>query len=158
MELSKLKCIATNVDSLLNKRAEFAHILVNNNPDILLISEILPKNFDKKSVNKAELSFAHLGYDCFTNCFSDNVHLGVAIYVKSSLKAQAVTLNEEQCKARESIWAEVKLMGGDKLLIGCVYRPPSNTKQDNDELYKTILSLIEGKSHVLIGGILTKMT
>ena len=46
----------------------------------------------------------------------------------------------------------MKLEGEDKLLIGCVYRPPSNTREDNDVLYKTILSLIEGRSHVLIGG------
>ena len=70
VELSKLKCLATNVDSILNKRAEFAHILVNKNPDILLISEILPKNFDNKCINKAELSFTNLGYDCFTNCLT----------------------------------------------------------------------------------------
>ena len=50
------------------------------------------------------------------------------------------------------MWAEIKLKGEDTLLIGCVYRPPSNTVSDNKHLYETILSIIEGRSHVLIGG------
>ena len=152
MELGKLKCLCTNVDSLFNKRNELAYILVNKNPDILFISEVLPKNFDPKNLNRAELSFSHLGYDCFTNCFNPNVHLGVALYIKSNLNAQSVALSEDHLKAKESIWAEIKLVNNDKLLVGCIYRPPSNSKEENETLYKTILSLIDGRSHVLIGG------
>ena len=152
MELGKLKCLCTNVDSLFNKRNELAYILVNKNPDILLISEVLPKNFDPKNLDRAELSFSHLGYDCFTNCFNPNVHLGVALYIKSNLNAQSVALSEDHLKAKESIWAEIKLVNNDKLLVGCIYRPPSNNKEENETLYKTILSLIDGRSHVLIGG------
>ena len=147
---SKLKCICTNVDSLFNKRAELAHILVNNSPDILLISEVLPKNFEKANVNKAEISFNSLGYDCFTNCLDKYAHLGVAINVKSKFNAQTVTLSEEHRKAKESIWVEMPLVNSDKLLVGSVYRPPSNSKEDNEALYNTILSLIEGRSHVLL--------
>ena len=44
------------------------------------------------------------------------------------------------------------LVNSDKLLVGSVYRPPSNSKEDNAALYNTILSLIEGRSHVLLGG------
>ena len=91
-------------------------------------------------------------YDCFTNCFSGSAHLGVAIYVKKFFNAQKLNLKPEHEKAKESVWAEIKLENDDSLLIGCIYRPPSNSDMDNKLLYETILSMIDGKSHVLIGG------
>lgn len=101
-------------------------------------------------VQPAELTID--GYDCFSNCFSEYVHRGVAVYVKKSLNAQKVCLTHDQAKARECVWVEVKLKDGDVLLIGGIYRPPSNTVEQNKHLYKTILSITEGKSHVLLGG------
>ena len=115
----------------------------------MLLSEILPKNV-RYDVQLPEICFE--GYDCFTNCFSNFVHLGVAIYVKKEFCAQKVNLSPDQEKSKESVWAEIKLKNDDTLLIGCVYRPPSNTEMENKTLYETILSVTKGKSHVLIGG------
>ena len=137
------------MDSLLNKRTELSYLIVQEHFDIIILSEILPKNL-RFFPQPAELSFDN--YDIFTNCFNGYAHLGVAIYIKKCLQAQPVCLSNEQNEARESIWAEIKIKDNDKLLVGGVYRPPSNTKEQNDELYKTILSITEGKSHVLIGG------
>ena len=65
------------------------------------------------------------------------------------MRAQQVSVNDN---TRESVWAEIRLADKDLLLVGCVYRPPSNDKEQNDVLYKSILSVIENKSHVLICG------
>ena len=133
----------------MNKRSELKNILVNKDPDIVFISEVLPKNV-KDPVQPSELSFAE--YDFFSNCFSDNVHLGTGIYVKKKLGAQQVCLDENFKNARECVWAEIKLADDDKLLVGCVYRPPSNNREQNKLLYDTILSITENRSHVLLCG------
>ena len=41
---SKLKCIYTNADSLLNERLESLLLIVEHKPDIICISEVVPKN------------------------------------------------------------------------------------------------------------------
>ena len=118
-------------------------------PDIVLIVEVLPKNL-RFPLQPSELNFPD--YDCFSNCFSDYVHLGTAIFVNKRLKAQQVQLTSTQASARENIWAEVKLENNETLLVGCIYRPPSNTSEENKLLYDTILSVIENKTHVLVAG------
>ena len=148
--LSEFKCLLTNVDSLLNKRVELLHLLVQEHLDIVVICEILPKNF-RYFPQPAELNFCD--YECFSNCFDNvNVHRGVAVYIRKSLNPQQVCLNQKQLSTRESIWAEIKLDNKEKLLVGGVYRPPSNTEEQNKDLYKSVLSIIEGKSHVLMCG------
>ena len=147
--VNSLNCICMNVDSVLNKRAELKNLVVLEHPDIILITEVLPKNA-RIAVQLCELVID--GYYLFTNCFSDYVHLGTAIYVKKSLGAQQVCLNADQEKARECTWAEIKLKSNDNLLVGCVYRPPSNTREQNNHLYETILSIIGKGSHVLLAG------
>ena len=141
--------MCTNGDGILNKRSELANILVNEDPDIVLISEVLPKNL-REPVQPSELCFAD--YDFYSNCFSENVHLGTAIYVKSKLRAQQVFLEKNHENARECVWVEITLAATDKLLVGCVYRPPSNTKEQNSLLYESILSITENRSHVLLCG------
>ena len=114
-----------------------------------MIVEVLPKNL-KFPIQPSELSFPD--YDCFNNCFNDNVHLGTAIFVNKQLKAQQVQLTSSQASARENVWAEIKLENNETLLVGCIYRPPSNTSDDNKLLYDTILSLIDKRTHVLVAG------
>ena len=145
------KVFSSNVDSLLNKRQELAHIFNKENPDIILLNEVLPKKcvFD---VQPSEITFS--GYDCFSNCFGNKMYKprGVVIYVKENLNAQPVILNQNQLKAKETTWVEIKLKNEEKLLIGCIYRPPSNSKHDNLILYETILDIIGNKTHVLLAG------
>ena len=141
--------MCTNIDSILNKRTEISHVLVQEDIDIMIISEILPK-FVRYQVQPAEICFDK--YDCFSNCFTENAHRGIAIYVKKSLKAQQVCISKEQAQAKETIWVEVTLLEGNTLLIGGIYRSPSNTPEEDKKLYETILSLIKGRSHVLLAG------
>ena len=134
----------------MNKRVELLHLLVQEHLDILILCEVLPKNF-RYFPQPAELNFCD--YECFSNCFNnDNVHRGVAVYIKKSLNPQQVCMSEKQLSSRESIWAEIKLDNEETLLVGGVYRPPSNTEKQNKDLYESVLSIIEGRSHVLMCG------
>ena len=76
---TKLKCIYSNVDTLLNKRTELHYLHEHDQPDIVSLTENLPKNV-KFAVQLAELQVD--GYDCFSNICDGNLHKGVVVYVK----------------------------------------------------------------------------
>ena len=59
-----------------------------------------------------------------------------------------------QTEVEESVWCEMKLGNNDKLLIGCIYRSPNSTLENNPRLNKMIIDAARLKTftHVLIGG------
>ncbi len=75
---------------------------------------------------------------------------GIGVYVKKTLSAVEVVYNEQY---KESIWCEISLNIKDKLVIGCVYRSPSNPLEDIHKLTATLNNVIvQGYTHVLILG------
>ena len=53
----------------------------------------------------------------------------------------------------ESVWCEVKIIGKDKLLIGCIYRPPKSNAINDARINATLNKANNlGFSHVLIFG------
>ena len=121
------RCFYTNADSLLNKFEELKLEAKNNEPKIIAICETKPKNF-RFNLSEAELQLE--GYNLFHNSFEKNNERGIAVYVHKTIEA---TTLEVKSPARESIWLDIKLNNNDNLLVGCIYRSPSNTKdQDND--------------------------
>ena len=108
-----LNCIYLNADSLLNKRDELRAVVSQTEPDIIAITEVLPKN-TRTPVQPSELRLE--GYNLFWN---SNPRRGVCIYSKSSLKCDEVDINVDG--AQESVWISTQLAGQDKLLIGCMY-------------------------------------
>jgi hypothetical protein len=60
---------------------------------------------------------------------------------------------EFNSKFQESVWISVKLVGGDELLVGCIYRSNSGTDENNEYLLKLLNEVNKAKySHVLIMG------
>ena len=118
------------MDSLLNKRTEFLYIIQSEEPDIVCLTEVLPKNFTF-SVDNVELSLD--GYDCFSNIDRTNADRGVVIYVKTCFSAQNVIFAQDD-SVKDNVWVEIKLQQGDCLLIGCIYRSPNSTKEHNTRL------------------------
>ena len=58
---------------------------------------------------------------------------------------------EFSSKFQESVWISVKLVGGDELLVGCIYRSNSGTDENNECLLKLLNEVNDAKySHVLI--------
>ena len=75
-----MSCFYSNVDSLINKRSEFVQ-LVSNFPDIICLTEILPKNVHIP-VLISEIDIK--GYKCFSNLDIPGVR-GIAIYVRGTI-------------------------------------------------------------------------
>ena len=120
----------TNTDGLLNKLDELKLIVDEKNPDIIAITEVMPKNKEILTVNEISIP----GYDNFTN---KNPKRGVIIYAKSQLNAvECLDLNENNFE--ENTWIHFTNKDKKSTLIGCLYKSPNTTKENEEELCKLI--------------------
>ncbi|CAC5374164.1 unnamed protein product [Mytilus coruscus] len=76
---------------------------------------------------------------------------GLLMYVDTNLEATEIQMNTE---FQENLFIKIKLNQNDKLLLGLIYRSPSNnTKEYNDKLVNLMSEATEmGYSHILIMG------
>ncbi|VDI78167.1 Hypothetical predicted protein [Mytilus galloprovincialis] len=76
---------------------------------------------------------------------------GLLLYIDSNLESTEVNM---EAQFQENIFIKIKLNQNDKLLIGLIYRSPSNnTKEYNDKLTELISEATQkGFSHILIMG------
>ena len=140
-------CMSFNADSLLNKRDELLLLISDRNPDIIAISELLPKNC-KNPPQATEFNIPD--YEFFSN-MGDNPDRGVGLYIKSILKPLEVKVNDN--KATDTVWAQVRLCGSDTLLVGSVYRSPNSSQENNDSFNQMFSKASEmNYSHVLVMG------
>ena len=115
----------TNADQLVNKRDELCLIIAGREPDIILITEVIPK---AQVLPLAPVLLAIPGYTLFTNFSHDERDLGrkcrgLAVYIHYGLSALEVEMSRSRLV--EHLWLQVNLRGSDILLIGCLYRSPS---------------------------------
>ena len=144
---NSLMCYYTNTDSLLNKRHELKVIISTHKPDVLMITETLPKNASTPP-DKAE--FAIDNYELYYNHEDSNCHRGVCIYVHQSLKSKRI-LQCESCP--ESVWCEINLQKNDTLILGSVYRSPNANPANNETINSFLMNLSARKpTHLLISG------
>ena len=111
----------------------------------MAITEILPKF---SLFQPDEKNYSLDGYDLFISNLSQG--RGCAIYVKDYLAATKVSF---ECNFNDSVWCQIKLKNNDKLVIGCVYRSPNSTMENNQNLYQ-LLNIVNNShfSHLLIAG------
>ena len=146
-KLETINCTYTNADCLTNKVSELRLLIRNHKPTIVGITEVKPKNF-RYDIEDAEIALD--GYDMFGCNLHNKTGRGCAVYVKNNVQANPV---EFSSKFQESVWISVKLVGGDELLVGCIYRSNSGTDENNDCLLKLLNEVNDAKySHVLIMG------
>ena len=119
----QIKLLYTNSDGLLNKRDALTLCTNDVKPDILLISEVIPKA-QKIPITVKGLEIP--GYrNAITNFNPKDLNLGtsgkrgLAIYVKGSLNVMCVKL---QNQFSEHLVVEVSLSGSDTLVLVLVYR------------------------------------
>ena len=115
----------SNVDGLLNKRSELLSRINYFKSTIIALSEIKPKNIS--SFSEAEFSIPN--FDMFLN---SNIQRGVAIYVNKALNAQECT-DFNSSPFQESVWCTFNSISDGRVLIGCIYRSPNTSTQENDE-------------------------
>ena len=144
-----IPCLYTNTDCLTNKMRELKVILNDlvEKPLIIGITEVKPKN-QRYVITKAEISLPD--YDMFHCNLQNNKGRGIVLYVHKCLRAIE---KDSQSDYEESVWAEIKLKGKDKLLVGCIYRSPSSLEQNSKNLNSLLMSKAREKyTHFLIMG------
>ena len=124
------KILYTNADSLLNKKHELILRIQNIEPDIIAIVEALPKNVISCPL---EAEFSLKGYSLITNFdVSKNLKLrGLIIYVKSKFNYEVLA---NPTNFREALIVDIVLSLGNKLSIVLVYRSPSSSNENCNEL------------------------
>lgn len=149
LEKDRINCIYSNLDTFNNKKAELLHLVEHENPDIICLTELVPKN-PEVQMQPVELDIFK-NYDCFNNLKEKSLMRGVVIYVKKLFSAQQVIIDECEI-TKESVWVEVALRDRDSMIIGCVYRSPNSTETNNKNLNSLISRATRDKSHILICG------
>ena len=122
-----LKTLYTNADQFINKRDDLEIFIANDRPDIMLITEVIPKN----KVNQITHTLLDIeGFKCYLNFNPDEYNLGssgirgVCIYSKITLNMIEVEFSIEGC--HDHAWIEIPTGKGESILCGCVYRTQSN--------------------------------
>ena len=146
-KVSNLKFLYTNCDTVTNKLDELEASIDMNDPDIIVLTEILPKN-NRYMLQTSELEIR--GYSLFTNNYELKDIREVAIFVKKCLTANQIhTVN---C-ADDTVWIELKTENKKKMIIGGIYRSPNNSKEKNEQLWGTLLSMANTyKDNMLVMG------
>ena len=109
--LTELDILYTNTDQLVNKMDDLSTLIAGDEPDLILISEILPKHC-VSSLSAARLALD--GYQSFFNFDPDSQQTpqsmrGVGIYVSNKLLVSEVTF--DGYSHHEHVWISIKLMG-----------------------------------------------
>ena len=120
----------TNCDVLTNKYDELMATIKVNNPHIIMLTEIKPKN-SRFCVKSSE--FKIHGYNLFTNNLQIKTTRGIAIYIKTDLEVWEYDI---KIKYNEALWLKIKTNRSDYLLLGCVYRSPNSNKKSDEILLK----------------------
>ena len=155
MPNKRLKVLYTNADQLVNKREDLCMCITNNEPDVILITEVIPKA-QVCPIDPALLTVP--GYHMYANFDLSQARLGasgqrgICIYVKDLLKTSLKSFCDVELV--EQLWIQVQLEGADLLVIGCLYRSPSaNGRHSVKSLVKLLNTVCEtNPSHLLVTG------
>ncbi|CAG2206460.1 pncA [Mytilus edulis] len=109
----------------------------DNKPNIIGITEVKPKA-NRYKPSTAEYSIPEVGnYKMFEKNIKSDEGRGLLMYVDSNLEATEITMKTE---FQENLFIKVKLNQNDKLLVGLIYRTPSNSsKEYNDKLVPYVM-------------------
>ena len=117
----------TNADSLSNKINELNIRIDSDRPDIICITEILPKNY-LYEINNEELAIQR--YSC---CHNDNMKRGIIIYIANHIKAAQSKMKyiRYEIYINEYIFYDIT--------IGCIYRSPDSQEDNNNNLLELLI-------------------
>ena len=147
----------TNLDQFPNKKEDLLAFIVDDEPDIIMITEMIPK-VQINLILKPLLDIP--GYNMYANFDNEEARLGasgirgVAIYINYELLVTEVIITEQH---NNQIWVEISLIGKDTLLIGCINCSPTNGKSvfagSTKRVSDAIKQAMDRKnSHILVGG------
>ena len=137
----------TNCDTLTNKTSELKLAIDSNHPDIIVLTEVTPKN-NRYILQKSEIEIK--GYNLYISDFEETNTRGVAVYVKKYITSNQVELANA---VKDTVWVEITLGKEKKMIIGGIYRSPNNNNNNNKLLFETIYSASQlNKDNILLMG------
>ena len=149
-----LRVLYTNSDQFVNKRDDLCMLISGSEPDLIFITEVIPKA-QVMPIAPALLELP--GFTMYCNFDPGGLNLGrsgkrgICMYVSTTLKATQVYFPD--CPFEEQMWLQLPLTGSDRLLLGCIYRSPSGTGQDVDDLVQLLEHAVTaGNSHMFVSG------
>ena len=155
--MKQLKVLFTNADQLINKRDDLSVKIAGNEPDLIMVTEVIPK---AQALPISPALLALPGYNLYASFDLAKPNLGesgcrgICIYAKEGLPSYEVTLHECLPSSMEQLWISLDLLKNDRLLIGCIYLSPSGDRHqgviDLDQTLKLACDL--NPSHLLVAG------
>ena len=142
-----LRIIYTNADQLTNNLQKLETRIKLEDPHIMLVTEVNSKN----TTNSPDLVTFHLqGFQLFHQNVSADGR-GIIIYIKHSIK-DVIEVSPKTNFSENKI-VSIKISNNQDLLVACIYRSESGTKENNDNLLKLLSEIEEMKaSHKLVTG------
>ena len=97
-----------------NKKSELINRIQENNPDIIALTEIYPKH----ATFERSAAFFHI--ETYDLSFTPEAEgRGIAIYVKSSMKATQLTV---EAYSKKFLWCKINLNDHNVMAFGDIYR------------------------------------
>ena len=114
----------TNATSLNNKQQHIKAQISVDNPDIIMVTETW---YNENSVTHIDNYTGHISNR------ENGVGGGVAIYAKDTLVTIRVSEQLFEEKTVEQVWCCCST-GVDRILLGCIYRPPNSSVEINNKI------------------------
>ena len=141
----------SNADTLTNKLTESDFIVSQENPHIIAINEVMPKNA-KREIYREE--FHITGYEMITDPnVVNNTGRGSLIYLHNSVTSKQVFFPIDGENLSEGVFCEINLKDKEKLLCALFYRRGESCESNNRLLLDTLKHISEKNySHFLVLG------
>ena len=149
----------TNADQFVNKREDLLMRIASDQPDSVLITEIIPKK-QENPITQALLDID--GYKCLLNFNPNEANIGasgirgVAIYSKNILQVVEVDISIDGF--HDHAWIEIPTARGETVLRGCVYMSPTcdvdlnGCRKSTQVIVKLISEAYQRNPNLLIAG------
>ena len=130
-------------------------LTANNNPDLIIITEVIPKA-QINPIPTSRLTIDgfnfYINFDYGVSNLGKSGKRGIIIYVSNSLASSQTSV--PNCTFKEQLWIRFDLSRRHALLVGCIYRSPSASLISSTkllcELFHEVCAL--KPSHLLIVG------
>ena len=133
IRIKNLSIAHLNVRSLFTGFNEFQNLLIDNNYDIVAVTETwLTNNIPTEVINLNGYKFVRRDRNCSRGG-------GIAFYVKNHINFKIIPLDIQNSNEIENRWIEIKI-GLFRLVLGVVYRVPNFSMDESINIFDEILS------------------
>ena len=137
---NQISCFYCNARSVINKTDELELYVVEENPDLICITE----SWANANIGDGEINMN--GYTVFRRDRKNRIGGGVLLYVKNNIKAiHRTDLENDEC---EMVWCEL-LNGKEKTLVGVCYRSPGSSVEEDRALFRMLGNVKDSKAMIV---------